>query len=1115
MNTSQMTQSMVGSKILVAVVAALTAATGMAVVVSPTKPGFKDISGVTVGSGETATVSDDVIVGEGAEFRKTGSGSLTVPLSRVNRQIGWGMTVSEGKLRLEAGADGTAATPPAAMQKAALWLSAESGVVTTNANDIAYAKKWVDVRDAENPDAPLRPYLTPAWTSGGASASKGAPPVKTESDGFPAVYFGGKGTGKYMTYSAAVTDVYHAFVVQNIQTCFGPVLGGSWSYGLLPNWISPGTVNVGNAGYLGPRLDMQWAAGTARHSLNGRKVDPYSVKVSAGFQLMGIDYIHCRDTIRFMFRGGYDANWAYGGDYVSEVVLFTNRLATGEALDVERYLLRKYSLPAKVAKDYTPVPTPGQVAIASNAVVEVFAGSGESTASAVFVGDGKVSKIGSGTMEVGPTDGKRSMATLDLAAGTVHLRGGQMPPVEVNSGDRYTANVFFPSRYQSEEVKAGGKVTRASDAPAGTATMDGKDWVRVNAVKDGVQALNVKSGVLQLVAKAHGDDIPSGAFGATVANCDFEQPFSVTANPGLGEIGTATVNGWYLPNSAYVKPCYVAFTNSSAKTWFGSCGKPPSGNQVLLFRMNCQAETIVAVPQAGDYDLEFYAASRYSNQQIELLNVSFGAVGGTMRQVAGEIVPSGLSFQRFRYRLDALDAGEYRLRFTANPNIGDASALLDDVRIVCVGKRRERAVFKVPNGDFERFDRNSRQPFHYLGYGSVNNPGVHGWDFDNGGATMNNSLTNDYIGVVGPGMLASSTSKWMIYEPTAANWGNLALVFMKNYWTASTTFAAPKGKFKLSAQVAWRAAELGSNNNGGGSLSATVVLADGTELPLGSVSLSVMSLSNRTWPTVFEILEEQNVTLKLKQTAGTGSALVDDLVFVDADEPADGNYLSNGGAESDLPGTWTGSRIKYDTTPGGVSVYGYQSFEGDYAFAVNGTGKLIQNVTFQTPGLYRFTMHGRSRPNNSTFGTNRMKIWYVKSGTVATNVIDDLTVAYSSGFLERSYFFNVDSAGTYSFGLTAHGASSDRTSFLDGLSIRKVEETLESTPSVPDGMSLKIGSGARAVLDYTGTITVKKLVLGGVRVPAGTVTAADYPEFLGGIGSIEVLPPTGSTIIVY
>ena len=115
MNTSQMTQSMVGSKILVAVVAALTAATGMAVVVSPTKPGFKDISGVTVGSGETATVSDDVIVGEGAEFRKTGAGSLTVPLSRVNRQIGWGMTVSEGKLRLEAGADGTAATPPAAM----------------------------------------------------------------------------------------------------------------------------------------------------------------------------------------------------------------------------------------------------------------------------------------------------------------------------------------------------------------------------------------------------------------------------------------------------------------------------------------------------------------------------------------------------------------------------------------------------------------------------------------------------------------------------------------------------------------------------------------------------------------------------------------------------------------------------------------------------------------------------------------------------------------------------------------------------------------------------------------------------------------------------------------
>lgn len=53
-------------------------------------------------------------------------------------------------------------------------------------------------------------------------------------------------------------------------------------------------------------------------------------------------------------------------------------------------------------------------------------------------------------------------------------------------------------------------------------------------------------------------------------------------------------------------------------------------------------------------------------------------------------------------------------------------------------------------------------------------------------------------------------------------------------------------------------------------------------------------------------------------------------------------------------------------------------------------------------------------------------------------------------------------------------------------------------------------SGARLVLDYPGTIKVRRLKLGGVR-KAGVVSAATDPDYIGGIGSIEVVP-SGITV---
>ena len=55
-------------------------------------------------------------------------------------------------------------------------------------------------------------------------------------------------------------------------------------------------------------------------------------------------------------------------------------------------------------------------------------------------------------------------------------------------------------------------------------------------------------------------------------------------------------------------------------------------------------------------------------------------------------------------------------------------------------------------------------------------------------------------------------------------------------------------------------------------------------------------------------------------------------------------------------------------------------------------------------------------------------------------------------------------------------------------------------------MNPSVSEGARLVLDFPGVKQVRSLRLGGRKVPAGIVSANDYPEYLGGIGCLEVVP---------
>lgn len=72
---------------------------------------------------------------------------------------------------------------------------------------------------------------------------------------------------------------------------------------------------------------------------------------------------------------------------------------------------------------------------------------------------------------------------------------------------------------------------------------------------------------------------------------------------------------------------------------------------------------------------------------------------------------------------------------------------------------------------------------------------------------------------------------------------------------------------------------------------------------------------------------------------------------------------------------------------------------------------------------------------------------------------------------------------------------------------------VDDVPQAPDRMKVAVADGARLVLDFPGVKKVWSLRLGGRKIPTGIVGANDYPEYLGGIGRLEI-EPGGSLLLI-
>ena len=1113
--------------------------------------GYHEYGGVDVPSDEQ-TLSEDVLVGDGGHFSKTGAGKLTVPLSRVNRMTDkWELRALEGTLRVEPGEDATATSVPTVIAaKAALWLNADSAVTTNGTDGTAYVKKWVDVRDVERPDAPAYVYATPAWGTLAPASSSNKPPVKVTQDGTAALYFGGMTSGKYMALSQKISMIRQQFVVHGVYDCWGAVIGCSDTRsGMVPDTFNGSVAATGRSQHFSRRVELSNAYSCGRYHLDGNLFDPYTVSPNLGFQLLECEFPLYGGSFNQIFRSGFETvankttdKKVQGGDYVSEIIVFTNILSDAERVDVERYLMRKWSLPrAKTDRPQAYLPAQGVVVAATNVAVELTADSDETLPLLDLRGNGTFRKTGAGTLDVGPSEETSPAYTFQWDDGAILSRGGRPPAVRARAGDAFDGAVYTPytlaeSRTPGIDITAGAKLTRTTDAGAGKVAKTGNDWVRVNEVADDVRTIDVREGVFALEAKTRGANAYAVERPVVITNADFELSFVTNATYFRGTLNKNAQNGW--TGTA----CYIACTNSASLTWFSEKEelRPPlpSGNHVVMLNDSATAKTTVEIPEDGWYEVILRAKERYgTGHNGDLLTygeVSWGTEGSSLA-VAGRIFPSGYGYGRYTVRLPYVRAGRHDLQIKGVMTGRDGTLLVDDVEIRALGRNPEIATFKVPNGDFESIDRRTEVPRYKGRYTLVNVPT--GWTFDASESEFPLALTNGCVGVVAPAFSIDGTAG-MLFGLWNLLPGINRLYFYDMGGKASTTFRAPAGTYRLRADMARHncaitpSGEKEKDCEEPLTVKATLTLAGGTVVELGSVRRTSFLAMDCSWPTNFTLDAEQDVTLTLQSTENNGAGWVDNLAFVSAAKYAEEKNLLvcpggesidwNGGADwhpsndrSFFKNSNSGVRGYKGTT---TKNYGYAAFEGDNYFFIQSAGTLYQTVQVSAPGLYRFKLHTKTRADSSNYTGNNLRLWYHAAGSTATNHIDTLLMHYTGNFLERAYLVDFPTAGDYEIGITglgvpSAGAGADRESHLDGLSLKKVKGAVDDVPEMPDDVKIKVAEGARLVLDFPGRKTVRLLKLGERSVPAGVVKASDYPDYLGGIGEVEV-KPVGSVILV-
>lgn len=1040
--------------------------------------------------------------------------SVVVVAVAMLSNTGFAVDIPSGSAEVDTGSSVPNPVPACLTDKAAFWMDmGETSVVSADSGETL--SMWRDCRETAAKDAtPTLYYATPAWTNGGG----GAVAVSHEYQGVnPSIltlgaaqrktlYFHGQ-SGIYLRLkknaaNATLLDIRHVFAVHNPSNWFGAVVGEAERNRrgcllLQPNQSSYIYKMGCGSPFFWSRVDLNDSADYARSlgyqstalsvAVDGEIVDPYSYNPHKGWQLF--DFA-CQDRVAgpqmqsiFFQRyenSAFDTGHRAGGDYLSELVVFTNQLSSAEIAAVRTYLNNKWKLPdwrdpmPKDESNYLVEMQPvepvfvgpsatAQASVAAEAVSRPFC----------LAGDGAFVKSGDGALVIGASQTLCPYAgSFDLLGGSVYLRGGAAPAIAAVAGRTLTSADYVPGDNTIDNQARGGVKLTVSDG-AGTAEFvkAGACQATVSDVDAAVAKVTVQGGELTLGAATsvgYRSEVP-------VPNGDFEAPYhcpSGDANYSKWAYNLCSVpetgsNGWYRASGSTVyfqrvgRGCTFAdgslvetAQTEKGQKWSGAgawnlASAVGAGNQIVNIQGGT-AYTKVTLPTDGCYELTFDMSERYSYaldpKNARPVEVRFGTGVSDWKTVA-YCQATERFWTNVRVFLPKATAGEHVIGFAlqAISPSPDCSVYVDNVRLRFASVE-PRDTYAIPNGDFERMDVTMKtsggKNYWSVNYLSMDNV-AQDWTFSSPDSPDG---LNPLIGLVNPNISERrAADSYATREGFAlagrGTHGTTALLMLGDQVSATTTFTPPAGKWRLRQRLqrafVYASDKFDYKADKPATCKASVAVG-GKTTELGTIQDGILlndvtKMKRYDYPTEFETDGETPVTLTLTTVNTNVGVLVDDLELVGENSIADreGELVKNGGfegttgwvfytptlPEGQIARQWNGANIH--SYIGTAYAYGAIRYEGMNCGLFKNLCGARQEIVFPKEGLYRLRFGFRSRADEERYanGDFAVKLW---RGSV-TNQLAFINYQYQRNFAEREYLFRIPEKGTYTLGFENYG----------------------------------------------------------------------------------------------
>ena len=1114
--------------------------------------------GIYVGTGEKivhevasdSMLTENLTVAPRGTFEKAGKGELTIPTSKIVQ--GWpaSIAVAEGSLKICPESASSAAIPesaPAVMQNAAVWFDSktetsfktdESGNITT----------WCDVRETGNPEngyAFIRAVTDNAITS--------LCPELKERDGIKGLYFQGYGSGCWMNLvktdgSQATVNSWNVFAVQGQFEKYGSLFGhrtasnGQKTLAFVPG-NSVGTYLPMWTFYC---LDIP-AMHAARTYIDGEEVDAFTTErqvfPSTRFSLLEVEFLKGPGAFQCFFNdrnywnstvvSGFTqkAGDRVGGEYICEIVAFTNALTAAERIQVEQYLQNRWF----------GVPRPRSVSVfaAKDTSVEL-AQSQEGSENLDF----KVE--GAGDILMWGSSGLMSVA--DGFMGRITLKGGS---VQMKSSFPYAIE---NGRVIDSGFSYDGRTVSVSDGEVGVFEKSGSGDLRLNEVPSDVKKLSVQDGELCLeVSRSTPPDLLGNRNVVTgiIPNASFE--IGIGATDILQHLGNGGFQGWYSIMGEGGNPTQLAWVNHSAykggmnnnSIYWKLPVTVPDGECVLAISKAATVWTTITLPQDGVYALTFMASTRMNVQNYgQILEIAIGESQESLEHIGYFRHPSYAGkFLPYRYVLPRLEAGEHKLWFMCIDPSADKTSLFDDFRLTLIP---DEELYEVPNGTFEEFKGTYGDLPEPLKFVKENFDSLAHWTIEQSPLTeaeysaLKSKMTMNYIGTgpVTPEMVATNRASGL---PPFCNIregdGSMVQLYLKNGSSASVTFTPRKGRYLVQSDIGlWRCTQDFAMEM---DALAKVSIA-GVETDLGRIEImNDYTMKSRRYPKAFYVDGTTPVTLTLSSQMNwksvnskytVGQLLFDNVKLVPSDSEAFENLVSDGSfasAKRQNPvnsDCWSSSVSTNGFTAqtiicssGSVDAYGASWHDHDYAAVIVDNSRIFQNISFYESGRHRLSVAARKRVSwgNATEKKScPVRFWIARDGN--TNEIARFSPSVTN-FTMYSWAFDVPHPGDdWVFGVEGLGATEaypgkDMNTLIDDISI-VYEPISANVPDIPETLEVEVAQGAKLRLDYPGMSTVEKVRLGGVK-RSGVISAETFPEYITGDGALYVLPK-GTVLVV-